>query len=334
MKLKIRSQTPWKLTLTTLGALICLTASAQSQDAFKYIKRIDPINDYDSSYIVTQEVSTPRGGFIAALVYRCEGSALSIRVGSNVYLDEKSIRAGIRFDAQPATFFGTGSEERWDVSTDGGVAFLPLTFVNRFVQRSTKSKSLTIRLERFDQSAATYKFSLKNFPRTFSKLGCSKTYEAETNSMIAYQKAQASKPSNPTSDSSETPVSEEPSQETASESGFVNANIPLVSAKEFAKVFGGAISFEDGIYYLSYGGTVVQLRVDSSTATLEDGTSIELDYTPIIRKGTLLIPASALSIFSCNAAIPINRVDAVSVKCSNQSAEQQADDIEENLVRY
>jgi hypothetical protein len=325
-----------------LGAILGSAVTAQTRvGGFEHKRQIDPINDYDTSWIRTQDIATPRGGFLGALFYRCEGTELEIFVASYSYLNDTNVRAVIRFDKQPPTYFGFGTEQKWNISTSGTAAFVPLEFINRFVQRSRSAKTLVVRLERYDENTVTHTFNLTDFPKAFARLGCAKTHEAAINGLIAYRRLQATLPANrppappPNPPSPPNPPPAPPAPTTsASTSRFINPDVPMISVREFTQASEAVLVTGINSYNLSYAGLTLTLRTGSTTAALSDGTDVELEDSPVIVAGTLLMPASGLQAFGCQTDVLQDHPESVFVTCKLENSEGQTEPFEYTLKRY
>lgn len=316
-----------------LGAILGSAVTAQTRvGGFEHKRQIDPINDYDTSWIRTQDIATPRGGFLGALFYRCEGTGLEIFVASYSYLNDTNVRAVIRFDKQPPTYFGFGTEQKWNISTSGTAAFVPLEFINRFVQRSRSAKTLVVRLERYDENTVTHTFNLTDFPKAFARLGCAKTHEAAINGLIAYRRLQATLPANrppaPTPSPPPAPTT------SAGTSRFINPDVPMISVREFTQVSEAVLVAGINSYNLSYAGLTLTLRTGSTTAALSNETIVEFEDSPVIVTGTLLMPASGLQAFGCQTDVPKDRPESVVVTCKLENSEGQSEPFEYTLKRY
>ncbi len=154
------------LILLLILSIAPLPQQAQRIGDFRYVPRLDPITDEDTSYIITEDVNATlmRTG---KLIWKCSSDGLDLYIDSDEYLGRQPIEVVCRFDRKtpwPTT--------NWINSTDGSSAFANRSQLALFTENALPANQVVVRLKDYEGSSYTYTFSLKGLTQALGRLGC------------------------------------------------------------------------------------------------------------------------------------------------------------------
>jgi hypothetical protein len=294
-----KSLTVAAFAVTTLAAL-AVTQVSQAQTKTLYGDFVYT-NDPDGIALQTNEVGT-RNNRSAALIYRCDGTSLEVRLETQIRLTSTATTsAPYQYDNARA------STVNWTLDPEFTTLLLPEDQNARFLFAGLNARILTISALDSKRATQRFVFSMRGFKEAIANLPCAATYNLATGN---------SAPANPV-------TSTPPAQ-------IIDPTVAFIAPLEFAQTFGGTFTPENGQLMWEYAGTKLMLGQGTLlVSSAYDGRVIQLPRAVQEYRGRTIVPARLVSAFNCRIAQTRPTDAVVSVTCGAGETLMQR-----NLKRY